>query len=288
MKIIRKPAEAASLTDTWHRDGLTVGFVPTMGYLHPGHLSLIQKAREENQRVVVSIFVNPLQFGPKEDFSRYPRNEQRDLALCREARVDMVFIPSAEDMYPSPLLTFVDVGSLGDGLCGASRPGHFRGVATVVAKLFHIIRADRAYFGEKDAQQLAIIQRMTRDLDFGVEIVSCSIVRDPDGLAMSSRNTFLSPEERKAALSLSRGLFLARQSLEQGERSMDHILKIIRQELDRECLVKVDYVAAVDPESLKPVAGFPEGSARRVLLAVAAFAGKTRLIDNIRYLEECI
>lgn len=255
----------------------SAGLVPTMGYLHEGHLALIRRARTENELVVVSIFVNPTQFGPAEDFSRYPRDLPRDLALCREAGVDLVFAPEPPAMYPEGFQTYVEVVELAQGLCGASRPGHFRGVATVVAKLFHLIQPDRAYFGEKDAQQLRVIRRMVRDLNMPVEIVSVPTVREPDGLAMSSRNVYLSAEERRAATVLSRALYLARDLVAAGERDAAVIGRRMRDLLDAEPLARVDYLAVVDDESLAPVLRIE----RPTLVALAVFFGRTRLIDNM-------
>ncbi|MDD2457386.1 MAG: pantoate--beta-alanine ligase [Eubacteriales bacterium] len=260
----------------------TIGLVPTMGYLHTGHVSLIEKARKSCDRVIVSIFVNPIQFGPNEDYTRYPRDLERDLELCRDAGADLVFIPEVADMYPKPNLTFADVKTLGDHLCGASRPGHFQGVLTVVAKLFNICQPDQAFFGEKDAQQLAIIRRMVADFNFPVEIVPCPIIREADGLAMSSRNVYLSEKERQAALSLSRSLEKAWQALETGERSATVIRDIIRSGIAAEPLARIDYVEVVDGDTLQPVTTI-SGS---VLAAVAVFFGKTRLIDNFTFRPE--
>jgi len=256
--------------------GRSVGLVPTMGALHEGHLSLIRRAREENDVVVVSVFVNPTQFGPQEDYSRYPRDLSRDTALAVEAGADLVFAPAAEEMYLPGHSTWVEVEGLTDGLCGASRPGHFRGVCTVVTKLFALCRPDRAYFGQKDAQQLAVIRRMERDLNLGVDVVSCAIVREDDGLALSSRNVYLTPEERAQAVALSRSLRAAEQLVAEGEHRAKAIEATVRQVLAEATLGEVDYVALVDAEELTPV----EVIAGEVLLALAVRFGGTRLIDN--------
>jgi len=256
--------------------GRSVGLVPTMGALHEGHLSLIRRAREENDVVVVSVFVNPTQFGPQEDYSRYPRDLSRDTALAVEAGADLVFAPAAEEMYLPGHSTWVEVEGLTDGRCGASRPGHFRGVCTVVTKLFALCRPDRAYFGQKDAQQLAVIRRMERDLNLGVDVVSCAIVREDDGLALSSRNVYLTPEERAQAVALSRSLRAAEQLVAEGEHRAKAIEATVRQVLAEATLGEVDYVALVDAEELTP----GEVSAGEVLLALAVRFGGTRLIDN--------
>ena len=255
-----------------------VGFVPTMGYLHEGHLSLIRRARTECEAVVVSIFVNPTQFGPGEDYERYPRDEARDLALLEREAVDVVFVPTVEEMYPPGFSTWVEVtGPLAERLEGASRPGHFRGVATVVLKLFHLVQPHRAYFGEKDAQQLRIIRRMTTDLNLPIEIVACPIVREPDGVALSSRNVYLSPTEREHARALSRSLALARRLiLEEGVREAAEVRRRLREYLRAAPGVALDYVSLAHPESLEEVERI-EGP---VLVLVAARVGSARLIDN--------
>lgn len=254
-----------------------MGFVPTMGCLHEGHLTLMRQARSECDLVVASIFVNPLQFGPREDFHRYPRDLARDTATAREAGVDILFTPETTAIYPPGFCTYVEVEGLTAGLCGASRPGHFRGVSTVVAKLFNIVRPHRAYFGQKDAQQLIVIRRLVRDLDLGIEVVAVPTVREPDGLAMSSRNSYLSPPERRSALALYRALQAARDLLAQGERSAAVVKQALAGVLAADPAVRVDYVAVVDADTLaemEPVGG-------RVLVAVAAYVGQTRLIDNL-------
>ena len=254
------------------------GLVPTMGYLHAGHLSLVQRARAENDRVAVSIFVNPTQFGPGEDYERYPRDEARDLALLEREAVDVVFVPTVEEMYPPGFSTWVEVtGPLAERLEGASRPGHFRGVATVVLKLFHLVQPHRAYFGEKDAQQLRIIRRMTTDLNLPIEIVACPIVREPDGVALSSRNVYLSPTEREHARALSRSLALARRLiLEEGVREAAEVRRRLREYLRAAPGVALDYVSLAHPETLEEVERI-EGP---VLVLVAARVGSARLIDN--------
>ena len=254
----------------------TIGLVPTMGALHEGHLSLVRRARGECTVLAASLFVNPTQFGPNEDFSRYPRRPEADFALFEAAGVDLVFAPEAEEMYPTGATTFVDVGEIGQRLDGAHRPGHFRGVATVVAKLFHIVQPHRAYFGQKDAVQVAVLRRMATDLNVSVEIVSCPIVRDPDGLALSSRNVYLSSEERGQGLALSRSLATIRGAIVDGERSRAALLSLGMRVLREEPAVEIEYLDAVDPQSLLPVKEVLAGT----LVAVAARVGKTRLIDN--------
>lgn len=259
------------------RAGQTVGFVPTMGYLHEGHLSLVRQARAACDYVVASIFVNPLQFGPREDFSRYPRNLERDAAMLRETGCHLLFAPPVAEMYPREMRTFVEPTFLTDHLCGASRPGHFRGVATVVTKLFNIVEPDVAYFGEKDAQQLAVIRRMVADLNMNVTIVGVPTVREADGLAMSSRNAYLSPEERQGARVLSQALRLAADLVARGERDAAAVTAAMARLIAAEPLARLDYAAAVDADTLQPVARL----GGRVLLALAVFFGQTRLIDNI-------
>ncbi len=271
--------ETRKVIGNWKKRGFSVGLVPTMGYLHPGHISLIERARKENDMVVVSIFVNPIQFGPNEDLDKYPRDMAHDREVCEKAGAELIFAPEPSEMYPSENLVFVDIKELGNGLCGAKRPGHFRGVCTVVSKLFNIVLPDRAYFGEKDAQQLAIIRRMVKDLNFGTEIVSCPIVREPDGLAMSSRNLYLSPEERKAALSLSRSLSAAKELMRKGEKDSVKIREAIVAGISSEPLVKIDYAEIVDSADLSPV----EKIEKPVLAAAAVYFGKTRLIDNFTF-----
>ncbi|MDO4173676.1 MAG: pantoate--beta-alanine ligase [Eubacteriales bacterium] len=260
----------------WRKEGLTVGLVPTMGYLHEGHQSLIARSVAENDRTVVSDFVNPIQFGPTEDLATYPRDLARDAALCEETGADLIFHPEPEEMYAPDFCTYVDMDHLTKGLCGASRPIHFRGVCTVVSKLFHIVQPDRAYFGQKDAQQLAVIRRMVRDLNMPLDIVGCPIIREADGLAKSSRNTYLSAEERQAALCLSRALNKGKAAIEAGETDTAKVKAIITAEIEAEPLSRIDYVEIVDWNNLEPVAS-TEGS---ILAAIAVYIGKTRLIDN--------
>ncbi|HET9100598.1 MAG TPA: pantoate--beta-alanine ligase [Acidobacteriaceae bacterium] len=255
----------------------SVGFVPTMGALHAGHQSLVQAARQLCNVVVVSIFVNPTQFGPNEDFSRYPRTLEQDCEMLHAEGVDVVFTPTAETMYPSGASTFVDVEGISDRLDGASRPGHFRGVATVVAKLFHIVQPDLTFFGQKDAAQVAVLTKMVRDLDFPLEIIVCPTVREPDGLAMSSRNRYLSPEERRQALTLFRALQSAETQAARGEHSAIALLQTMRATLQEEPSLRLDYVAVVDPDTLLPIDDVAAGG----LLAIAAYVGNTRLIDNV-------
>jgi len=258
--------------------GEPLGFVPTMGYLHEGHLSLVRRARQECASVVVSIFVNPTQFGPNEDFKKYPRDLAKDSSYLERAGVDCLFYPVAEDVYPPGYRTYVEVHGLQDRLCGKSRPGHFRGVATVVLKLFNIVQPDRAFFGAKDAQQVLIIERMAKDLNLGVEVVTCPLIREADGLALSSRNAYLSSEERRAALVLSKSLRAAEEMVRAGERDPSKVVAAMRSMIKAEPTARVDYIEAVDPLNLDPVAELRG----EVLVALAVFIGSTRLIDNIR------
>ena len=260
----------------WKREGLTVGFVPTMGYLHEGHKSLMQAARANNDKVVVSVFVNPMQFGPNEDLESYPRDFEKDSALCESVGVDLIFHPDPEEMYADGFCSYVDMNGLTTELCGKSRPIHFRGVQTVVLKLFNIVKPDRAYFGQKAAQQLAVIKRMVKDLNVDTEIVGCPIVREADGLAKSSRNTYLNPDERKAALILSRSLKLGRKLIENGETDAKAVIKAITDSINTERLAKIDYVDVVDFDTITPV----DRIGKSVLVAIAVYIGKTRLIDN--------
>jgi pantoate--beta-alanine ligase len=262
----------------WRRDGGgTVGLVPTMGYLHAGHLSLVDAARGENDRVAASLFVNPTQFGPSEDLARYPRDLERDTRVLEDAGCALLFAPTVEEIYPAGFQTTVDVGAVAAPLEGARRPGHFRGVATVVLKLFNIFQPDRAYFGAKDAQQLAVIRKMVRDLDLTVAIRACPTVRETDGLAMSSRNVYLTPDERRAAPVLHRALQAGRDRWAAGERDADALRQTIRSVLAEEPRVRVDYVSVADPETCREL----EALAGPALLSLAAFLGKTRLIDNV-------
>lgn len=275
MKIVSTVKEAKDQVREWKKQGLTVGFVPTMGYLHEGHLSLM-KAAGENDRVVVSIFVNPMQFGPAEDLDSYPRDLERDAALCKEVGVDMIFHPEPEEMYDSHFCSYVDMNVLTEELCGLSRPVHFRGVCTVVNKLFHIVAPNRAYFGQKDAQQLAVIKRMVKDLNMDVEVKGCPIVREEDGLAKSSRNTYLSEEERQAALVLSKSIFLGQRMAQDGETRASVILGAMRELIENEPLAKIDYVKMVDLLTMQQM----ESTEGGVLVAIAVYIGNTRLIDN--------
>ena len=276
MKLISDPQEMTQTVLADKRARKTVGCVPTMGALHDGHLSLIRAARRDCDLVVVTIFVNPTQFGPAEDLDDYPRSIEEDLAACEREGTDYVFAPSDDAMYPKGAATWVTVEGVTEGLCGASRPGHFRGVTTVVAKLFNIVQPDKAYFGEKDYQQLTAIRNMAVDLNFPVEIVPMPIVREPDGLAISSRNKYLSAEERRDALALQRSLELARTRLADGERSAHVVVAKMRALIDEASSARIDYVAVVDAETLEPVERI-EGT---VLVAVAVYIGSTRLIDN--------
>ena len=260
----------------WRKQGLSVGLVPTMGYLHEGHKSLIVKAVAENDRVVVSDFVNPIQFGANEDLSTYPRDIEADRNLCEAAGADLVFYPAVEEMYQKDFSTFVETERVSAELCGKSRPTHFRGVCTVVLKLFHIVSPDRAYFGQKDAQQLAVIRRMARDLDLDIEIVGCPIIREADGLAKSSRNTYLSETERKAALILSKAVSAGEKMIADGERDANVVIAHMRSILESEPLAKIDYVELTDADSIEKI----QTVKGRVLGAVAVFIGTTRLIDN--------
>ena len=254
-----------------------VGLVPTMGYLHEGHLSLVRRAREECDHVIVSIFVNPAQFGPKEDLSKYPRDLERDLGLLAPLGVDLVWMPTTEIMYPPGYQTWVEVEAITQPLEGSMRPGHFRGVTTVVAKLFNAVQPHRAYFGQKDAQQAAVIRQMTRDLSYPIEIVVCPIVREPDGLAMSSRNVYLDPEQRKAATVLSRSLRAAKEMYEHGERDAENLKAKMKEVLASEPLAEVQYVSCADYDTLQEL----EAVTGKALLSMAVFVGKTRLIDNL-------
>ena len=254
-----------------------VGFVPTMGYLHQGHLALVRQARAENPSVVVSIFVNPTQFGPEEDFNKYPRDPQRDLALLEKEGADIVFMPSADEMYPPQFSSWVEVGKVDERLEGASRPGHFRGVATVVARLFNLVQPNRAYFGQKDAQQLAVIRKMVADLDMNLEVVAVPTVREPDGLAMSSRNTYLNPEERKAAVVLYQALILAQRLWSEGEKDAQAIRQRMTDLIQKQPLADIDYISIANAETLDEL----DEVRPPALVSLAVKIGKTRLIDNV-------
>lgn len=278
MNVVKSVAAMKAMARDWAREGKRIGFVPTMGYLHEGHLSLVRESKRRADVTVVSIFVNPIQFGPNEDYKKYPRDLAKDAAYLEGSGIDCLFHPEAAEIYPSGYTTFVEVQGLQDKLCGRSRPGHFRGVATVVLKLFEIVRPDLAFFGAKDAQQVLIIRRMAADLDLDVEVVTCPLVREADGLALSSRNAYLSPAERTAALALSTGLRWAEKAVAAGERDAARLVSGVRAILEAEPLARVDYVEAVDPGTLEPVAEVRG----EVLLALAVFLGSTRLIDNVR------
>lgn len=276
MKTVQTIEEVRKQVKKWKKRGLTIGMVPTMGFLHEGHESLIKKAAKENDKVIVSIFVNPTQFGPTEDFAAYPRDLKKDEKLCKGAGADLIFNPEASEIYFEDSSTTVNVLGLSEGLCGGKRPVHFGGVCLVVSKLFNIATPDKAYFGEKDAQQLAVIKRMVRDLDFDVEIIGCPIIREPDGLAKSSRNTYLDLEERKAALILNKSLKLAKKTIASGERSSQTIFEIITDKIETETLAKIDYIEIVNSDTLMPINTLLSSS----LIAIAVYIGKTRLIDN--------
>ena len=276
MQIVYTIKEVREQVKAWKKEGLTVGLVPTMGYLHEGHASLIKKAVEDNDRVVTSIFVNPTQFAPTEDLESYPRDLEKDSRLCESLGVNLIFHPEPEEMYAPDFCTWVDMDVLSKTLCGKSRPIHFRGVCTVVSKLFNIVTPDRAYFGQKDAQQLAIIRRMVRDLNMDIEIVGCPIVREEDGLAKSSRNTYLNEEERKAALVLSQSIFLGQKMVREGETDAAKIKAAMTEKIQSEPLARIDYVEIVDGLSMQPV----DTVKSPTLAAIAVYIGKTRLIDN--------
>lgn len=277
MQVTKTVMETRALIKEWKKEGKTVGLVPTMGYLHEGHASLIRKCREENDIVVVSVFVNPTQFGPNEDLEAYPRDFQRDSALCESLGADLIFHPEPEEMYQDPC-AFVSIETLSENLCGKTRPIHFRGVCTVVSKLFHIVAPDQAYFGQKDAQQLAIIRKMVQDLNFDIQIVGCPIVREEDGLAKSSRNTYLNTQERQAALCLSRAVKRGQEIIAVGMDS-EAVLSEMRAVIEAEPLARIDYVSMVDALTMQNVARVD----RDVLVAMAVYIGKTRLIDNFSY-----
>jgi len=276
MEVIESIFEMKNLVKDWKRQGLSIGFVPTMGYLHEGHLALVRRAKELSDRVVVSIFVNPIQFAPGEDYQRYPRDLDRDKALLEKEGVDVLFSPKAQEMYPPGFQTYVEVKELSSGLCGRYRVGHFVGVATVVLKLFNILQPDIAVFGEKDYQQLKVIQRMVQDLNLDVKIIPHPTVREEDGLAMSSRNTYLSPEERKSAIALYKALNLAEELINQGERRVATLKEKLKEFIESYPYTKVQYIEFVHPETLKEVERVDEPT----LLALAVFVGKARLIDN--------
>ena len=282
MQLCRSIAEMRSAVNMLKTQGLRLGFVPTMGALHDGHLSLVRAAKEKCDAVAVSIFVNPAQFGPNEDFTKYPRTFDRDREMLEKEDVDLLFAPSTEEMYPGGQLAYVTVEGLSEKLDGKSRPGHFRGVTTIVSKLFNIIQPEIAFFGQKDAAQVAVIRRMVRDLNLPVQIVACPIVREPDGLAMSSRNRYLTPEQRTSALVLSQSLQAAKSSFDAGERDPAKLIEVGTKTVASHPEVRLDYFEIVDPDTLDSVAEIR----KPVLVAVAAFVGATRLIDNL-VLSEC-
>lgn len=277
MDIATTVKEVREQVKVWRKEGKTVGFVPTMGYLHEGHESLIKRAVAENDAVVVSIFVNPMQFGPTEDLASYPRDLEADSKLVEAAGAKLIFHPEPEEMYEEGFCSYVDMNGLTNALCGLSRPVHFRGVCTVVNKLFNIVKPDRAYFGEKDAQQLAVVKRMVKDLNMDIEIVGCPIIREADGLAKSSRNTYLSPESRKQAVVLSKSIFMARKMIEDGERDAEKVKKAMRELIESEPLTDIDYVEIVDVNTMKSL-DVIKGD---ILCAIAVnVGGEARLIDN--------
>ena len=276
MKVVTTVKEVRELVKGWKKEGQSVGFVPTMGYLHEGHGSLISAARKDNDKVVVSIFVNPMQFGPTEDLESYPRDLEKDSAYCESLGADLIFHPEASEMYTDGFSSFVDMSVLTEELCGLSRPVHFRGVCTVVNKLFNIVQPDRAYFGQKDAQQLAVIKHMVEDLNMDVTVIGCPIVREEDGLAKSSRNTYLSPEERKAALVLSKTIFMGQKLVEEGMTDAKKPVALMKENIEKEPLAKIDYVKAVYGLTMQQVDTLKSPG----LVAMAVYIGKTRLIDN--------
>ena len=281
MEIIRTVADMKARAAAWKAEGLSIGLVPTMGSLHEGHESLMDAAREASDRVVVSVFVNPIQFGPGEDYEAYPRDLERDARICERHGVDGVFHPEVDDMYAAAHNTFVVMETLTDSLCGASRPGHFRGVCRVVSELFNIVQPHRAFFGQKDAQQLAIIKRMVADLNMNVTVVGCPIVREADGLAKSSRNAYLSAEERQAALVLSRAIFAGKAAVEAGERDAAALKALMGGIIEAEPLARIDYVEVVDGVTMQPT----DAIGAMALVAMAVYIGSTRLIDNFLYEE---
>lgn len=276
IKIVHTIEEVRTQVKEWRKNGESVGLVPTMGYLHEGHQSLIKKSVEQNDRTVVSIFVNPMQFAPTEDLESYPRDLNADAKLCTETGADLIFNPEPEEMYKNGFCSFVDMIGPTAELCGKSRPIHFRGVCTVVSKLFNIVQPDRAYFGQKDAQQLAVIKRMVLDLNVPIEIVGCAIIREDDGLAKSSRNTYLNDEERKAALILSKTIFMGKKLVEDGLTDAKELVRLMKENIETEPLAKIDYVEVVDFSDIS----IKDEISDNTLVAMAVYIGKTRLIDN--------
>lgn len=277
IKIVRKIREMQKLADNWRKKNRIIAFVPTMGYLHEGHLSLMKKGRKLGDILVISIFVNPTQFNQKEDFEKYPRDEERDIKLAGEAGVDVVFIPSVDEMYPKGFLSFVEVEKITENLCGAFRPGHFRGVTTVVTKLFNIVKPHIAIFGEKDYQQLKVIEKMVKDLNFDIKIIRGKTYREKDGLAMSSRNARLTPEERKQASLIYNALKSARDLFLNGEKSSEKLIKEARKVLEENPLFRIEYLKVVDAETLQDI----ESVNKKAIIAIACWLGNVRLIDNI-------
>lgn len=281
IEIISSVKELRKVIKNYRKEGFCVGLVPTMGYLHNGHQSLIKAAVDGNDKVIVSIFVNPMQFGPSEDLAKYPRDFERDKKVCIESGAHIIFKPDVDEMYERDFCTYVDMSELTGQLCGISRPGHFRGVCTVVNKLFNIVMPDKAYFGQKDAQQLAVIRRMVKDLNMDIEVVGCPILREHDGLAMSSRNVYLSPEERNAALCLYKSAVYGKKMIINGERDVSIIEDEMKTLIEKEPLAKIDYVKIVDADSIQPLKIIDAD--KTILCALAVYIGKTRLIDNFIY-----
>lgn len=277
MQVIKKIKEMQAYSDEARASGKIIGFVPTMGYLHEGHLSLVRAAKKDCDVVIVSIFVNPTQFGPNEDFSDYPRDFEHDSALLEKEKADILFYPSVDEMYPEEQLTWVKIDKIAEHLCGISRPTHFQGVATVASKLFNIAKPHKAYFGQKDYQQCLVIKKMAKDLDFDIDIVTCPTVREKGGIAMSSRNKYLSHEERKSALSLDKSLVMAKKMIENGENDIEKIKRHIKEMIEREKFTKIDYVEILNSKNLEKIKKIKEN----VIVALAVFIGKTRLIDNM-------
>ena len=279
MRLVKTIKEVREIVNEWKKEGLSVGFVPTMGYLHEGHKSLIERSVKENDRTVVSIFVNPIQFGPNEDLASYPRDIIHDKKLVESVNADLIFNPEVEEMYGSHFTTLVNTKEVSENLCGAKRPVHFGGVCTVLTKLFNIVNPTRAYFGQKDAQQLAVVKRFVKDLNFDIEIIGCPIIREADGLAKSSRNTYLNEEERKAALILYKSLKLGLEAIKDGKRDTKEIIDIITKSIEKEPLARIDYVSIVDNENIQYI----DKIQGEILCALAVYIGKTRLIDNFIY-----
>jgi pantoate--beta-alanine ligase len=277
MRLIDKISDMKAIIRSNKTMGKTIGFVPTMGYLHEGHLSLASRSVQDNDFTVMSIFVNPTQFGPNEDFEKYPRDLERDLTFAESVGVDVVFAPTVEEMYPDGYKTYVNVEDITEVLCGRSRPGHFRGVTTVVNKLFNIVEPQKAYFGQKDAQQVIVLKKMVRDLNMNLEVITCPIIRESDGLAMSSRNVYLNSDERKAAVILSKSLFEAEELIKQGETSRKKVVEYIESAIGKEKLAAIDYIEVVSADNLEMM----EQLKGNILIALAVRFGKTRLIDNV-------